>query len=69
MIDKKIEQTELRLKILERTKELIEENPDITKEEIRDIISGEFELELPEDGQGMMFRHRCRCGPRGFNSK
>ena len=69
MIDKRIEQTEQKLEILNRVKDLIEENPELTKEEIRDIISEEFELELPEDGKGMMFRHRGRCGPRDFNSE
>jgi hypothetical protein len=66
IIDAKIQQTEQRLKILERTKELIQENPDITNEEIREIIQEEFELEFPEDGQGMRFR-RGRCGGfRGY---
>ena len=71
MIDKKIERTEKRLEILNRIKELIEENPDITREEIREIISEEFDIEFPEDGNGMMHRPKGRCGPcgpRGFIS-
>jgi len=65
MIDNQINQTKQRLEILERTKELIQENPDITDEEIRDIIHEEFDLEIPEESHHM--RHRgghCR-GP-GF---
>ena len=62
-----------RLEILERTKELIENNPDITREEIREIIQSEFDIELPANmGNGMGFRHRGRCGscgPRGFMSE
>ena len=71
MIDHRIEHTEQKLEILNRIKELVEENPEITREEIREIISEEFELELPEDGNGMMCRHKGRCGrfgPRGFMS-
>jgi 5-bromo-4-chloroindolyl phosphate hydrolysis protein len=66
MLDKKIEQTEQRLEILNRIKELVNENPDITQEEIRDIISEEFELEFPENGKGMMHRPRGRC--KGFGT-
>lgn len=73
MIDQRIEHTQQRLDILDRTKELVEENPDITQEEIREIIQKEFELELPDgEGFGMMNRHgfkRGGCGgPRGFMS-
>ena len=71
ILDHKIEQTEQKLEILNRIKELVEENPEITRDEIREIISEEFELELPENGNGMMNRHKGRCGrfgPRGFMS-
>ena len=56
------------------TKELIEENPEITPEEIREAIQSEFELEtLYGDGQGMMHRRGFRkgpgCGPCGFGSE
>jgi hypothetical protein len=71
MLDKQIERTEQRLEILNRIKELVNENPDITQDEIRDIISEEFELEIPNgDGQGIMhkrgFRRRPGCGFCGF---
>lgn len=74
MIDQKIEHTQQRLDILYRTKELIEENPEITQEEIREIIQEEFDLELPNgEGPGMKQRHgfkRGGCGgPRGFMSE
>ena len=38
MLDKQIERTEQRLEILNRIKELVNENPDITRDEIREII-------------------------------
>ena len=70
MIDMRIEHTQQRLDILERIKELIQENPDITNEKIREIIQEEFELEMPGEGFGMMHRRGFRrgpgCGPRGF---
>jgi hypothetical protein len=71
MLDKRIEQTEQKLEILKRTKELIQENPEITKEEIREIIEEEFGIEMP-DCEGMKPRHGfqkgfCR-GPKGFMS-
>lgn len=73
MIDMRIERTQQRLDVLERIKELIQENPDITNEEIQEIIQEEFELEMPGEGFGMMHRHGfCRgpgCGPRGFMSE
>ena len=62
MLDKKIEHTEQKLEILYRIKELIEENPDITEQEIKDIIEEEFDIELPKDGSGKMKGYR---GPRG----
>jgi hypothetical protein len=71
ILDHKIELTEQKLEILNRIKELVVENPEITRDEIREIISEEFELELPENGNGMMYRHKGRCGrfgPRGFMS-
>ena len=57
----------LSIKISQRKllKELVEENPEITREEIRDILSEEFDIEFPEDCKGMMHRQRCRCGPYG----
>jgi len=71
MLDMQIEHTKQRLEILERTKELIQENPEITNEEIREIIQNEFELEMPNgDGWDMIYQrgfHRGPgCGPRGF---
>ena len=74
ILDMKIERTKQRLEILERTKELIQENPEITNEEIREIIQSEFELEMPNgDGNGMMHHRRfCRgpgSGPYGFNGE
>ena len=74
ILDKQIEQTQQRLDILKRIKELIQKNPEITQEEISEIIQSEFELEFPEcEGRGMMFRNRGQCGhysgPRGFISK
>ena len=74
MLDQRIEHTQQRLDILDRTKELVEENPDITQEEVRDIIQEEFDLELPDgEGLGMMHRpgfKRGGCGgPRGFMSE
>lgn len=71
MLDKRIEQTEQKLEILKRTKELIQENPDITKEEIREIIEEEFGIEIP-DCMGMKPRHGYGHGlckrPRGSMS-
>jgi len=64
MIDKRINRTKQKLEILEWTKEIIQNNPDITEEEIREIIQEEFDLLMPEEGYGM--RHRggfCR-GPK-----
>jgi len=60
MLDKKIERTEQRLEILNRQKELREQG--IEWEEIRDIIQEEFDLEIPEQGPGMRFRHGHRGG-------
>jgi hypothetical protein len=72
ILDKRIEQTEQRLEILKRTRELIENNSDITREEIREIIEEEFDLEYPY-GEGMMHRRgfrrgSCGCGPYGFGT-
>jgi hypothetical protein len=56
-LDMAIENTEQKLEILKYIRELIEDNPDLTKEEIRDLVETEFEIELPEfDGNGMNFR-------------
>jgi hypothetical protein len=65
ILEKQIEHTKQKLEILERTKELIQENPDITKEEIREIIEEEFDIDLPENGKGMKYRNKGRCGPYG----
>jgi len=65
MLDKKIEHTEQKLEILYRIKELIEENPEITEEEIKEIIEEEFDIELPEEGSGKMKGHRGLRGARG----
>jgi hypothetical protein len=64
MLDKQIEHTELKLDILKRTKELIQDNPEITPEEIKEIIQEEFELELPEDCFGKMHKYKCHRGPK-----
>jgi hypothetical protein len=72
MLDKQIERAEQRLEILNRIKELVNENSEITQEEIRDKISEEFELELAENGNGIMHRSKGRCGRfgyRGFTNK
>lgn len=63
MIDMRIKLTQQRLNILKRTKELVQDNPDITNEEIREIIQEEFELEMPGEGFGMMHRRGFRRGP------
>ena len=76
-IDNAIAQTEKRLEILEYTKELLESNPDLTKEEIRNLVEEEFDIELPEfNEEGMNFHHRFRgrgCYNQGkdfsFNDK
>ncbi|MFX1555255.1 MAG: hypothetical protein ACFFBV_15130 [Promethearchaeota archaeon] len=69
-LDNAIEQTQQRLKILERQKELRAEGK--TWEEINEIIQEEFELEFP-DGEAMMSQHGFRrgfCGgPRSFMSE
>ena len=66
-LDNAIEQTQQRLKILERQKELRVEGK--TWEEINEMIQEEFDLEFP-DSDGMTSRHGFRrgfCGgPRGF---
>ena len=67
IIDMKINKTQQRLEILERIKELIQENPEITQEEIREIIQEEFDLEIP-DGEGMMHRRGFRHGSYGCGS-
>ena len=60
-INNAIVQTEKKLEILEYTKELLESNPDLTKEEIRNLVEEEFDIELPEfDENGMRFRHGFR---------
>ena len=64
MLDNNINRTKQRLEILERTKEIIQENPDITEEEIREIIQEEFELEMPDEGFGMKHRSGFCRGPR-----
>lgn len=71
MIDMRINRTQQRLNILETIKELLQKNPDITNEEIQEIIQEKFDLEFPDgEGQGMMFRHGFRwryCkGPHGY---
>jgi len=71
MLDKQINQTQQRLDILLRIKELIQQNPDITQEEINEIIKEEFNLEFPNEmcegrafgkGFGRGF-HRGFCCP------
>lgn len=65
ILDLRIERTEQKLEVLNRIKELIEENPDITKEEIQEIIQEEFNLEFPMgNGNGMKYRKGFRNGYR-----
>ena len=60
-LDMAIENTEQKLEILKYIRELIEDNPELTKEEIRDLVETEFGIELPEfDGNGMNFRRGFR---------
>ena len=60
-LDMAIENTEQKLEILKYIRELIENNTDLTKEEIRDLVETEFGIELPEfDGNGMNFRRGFR---------
>ena len=62
-LDNAIANTEQRLEVLEYIKGLIIENPDLTREEIRDLVQEEFDLDLPEGfGCGMRFRQGFRCG-------
>ena len=63
MLDMRIEQAEKRLQILKRTKELRQNNPELSWEEIRDIIQDEFDLEFPYgEYEGMKSR-------RGFHGR
>jgi hypothetical protein len=58
MLDEQINKTQQRLDILLRIKELIKENPDITQEEINEIIQEEFNLEYPNGMcEGRAFGH------------
>ena len=70
ILDDAIANTEQRLEILNYIKDLITENPDLTREEIRDLVEDQFDLDLPEfDENGMNFRyefHGKRFG--GFQS-
>ena len=69
ILDKNIENSEKRLEILKRTKELRQNNSELSWEEINEIIQEEFELELPEDeAQGMRFGRGPCDGPHGFMS-
>ncbi len=53
-----IANTEKRLDVLEYVKELLVYNPDLSREDIRDLIEEEFDLEFPEFNEGgMNFRH------------
>ena len=66
MLDAKIEHAEQRLEILERIKELRQEQPDLSMEEIRDIIQDEFDLEETfGQGHSMRFHHGFGRGFRG----
>ena len=70
-LENEIANTEQRLNMLERKKELRSEGK--SWEEIDEIIQEEFDLEFPDiEGQGMMFRRGFRngnCpGPRDFTS-
>ena len=61
MLDQRIEHTQQQLEILERVKELRQSEHEYTEEKVRDIISEEFDIELPEDGPILPFG--CgRCG-------
>ena len=60
-LDNAIANTEQRLEVLEYVKELITENPELTKEQIRHLVEEEFDIDLPEFNEnGMNFRHRFR---------
>lgn len=65
-LDNAIANTEQRLEILQYVKELITENPDLTKEEIKNLIEDEFDIDLNEFNENEMnFRHRFHrrnCG-------
>jgi hypothetical protein len=66
-IDIEIEKTEKKLEILEYIKELLSENPDLTREEIRENVESKFDIELPDfNEEGMNFRHKFRG--RGCNN-
>ena len=63
-IDIQIEKTEKRLEILEYIKELLAENPDLTREEIRNNVEEEFDIELPEFneyGMNFIYGSKGRC--------
>ena len=60
-IDNAIANTEQKLEILNYIKEALAENPDLTKEEIRNLVEGEFDIEFPEfNDNGMNFQHGFR---------
>jgi DNA-binding transcriptional MerR regulator len=61
-LENAIEQTEKKLEILNRVKELREDGT--SWEEIKDIIQDEYELPTGA-GHGMKFRRGFRCGPCG----
>ena len=63
-LDNEIAQTEQRLTILNRQKEL--RNEGYNWDEIRNIIDDEFDLQNTSGiGQDMMFEHGFKCGPCG----
>jgi len=63
-LDDEIAQTEQRLTILNRQKEL--RNEGYNWDEIRNIIDDEFDLQNTSGiGQDMMFEHGFKCGPCG----
>jgi hypothetical protein len=61
IFDNAIANTELRLEILQYIKELIEEDPDLSREEIRNLVEDKFDIDLPEfNKDGMNFKHGFR---------
>jgi uncharacterized protein YpuA (DUF1002 family) len=57
-LDNSIANTEQKLDILNYIKEALDENPDLTKEDIRNLVEEEFDIEFPEFNEDEMnFKH------------
>jgi len=65
-IDNVIANTGKRLEVLEYIMEILAENPELTREEIRNFVEEEFDIELPESGEKCV---NVRHGFRGRHSK